>query len=460
MRFMLLILIAVLSFSCASVQTKPRSGLGAYSIMQGVSGPTWSRINLVRPAADQLRYSLQTNGQKAVSIEPSRTHSWKGSDWVIDEFAFSDLQPGQKYTFQVYEADGVLVDERRFSSLAPSSGLNRFAVVSCSHDGFAEQSEQWKALLEKKPQWILAIGDNVYADFPRPPPGKDVTPEQVWNRYVETRNVLEIYRSQELVPVIGLWDDHDFGMNNGGADYVYKSEVTEIFQAFYPQAQAQGEFQRGPGISSRWQVGSQAFYLLDARSFRSAGAPSPACLKKPSHDLCKNQSTKFPEKEQRFSPEQEKWLFERLKKDRSGVIWLAQGDQWFGAYQPFESFDGRHPESFQRFMRALKATGKKVAFLSGDRHSSEISRIEPSLLGYETFEVVSSPIHAKVYPSNWVDFPNPRQVVGVAQKYNFTLIEAGKGFGEGIRVLNYAHPNQLQFNQMLMLPSKAKGKRK
>ncbi len=52
-----------------------------------------------------------------------------------------------------------------------------------------------------------------------------------------------------------------------------------------------------------------------------------------------------------------------------------------------------------------------------------MSRIEKSLLGYETFEVVSSPIHARVYPPTWQEFPNPRQVAAVANVHNYTIVE-------------------------------------
>lgn len=78
----------------------------------------------------------------------------------------------------------------------------------------------------------------------------------------------------------------------------------------------------------------------------------------------------------------------------------------------------------------LKAKNSKIVgrlptiFLSGDRHVSEISRIEKSVLGAETIEVVSSPIHGNVYPNNWIDFPNKRQVAGVFGVHNYTMIES------------------------------------
>lgn len=121
---------------------------------------------------------------------------------------------------------------------------------------------------------------------------------------------------------------------------------------------------------------------------------------------------------------QDQWLAKLLDQGGSDVAWLITGDQWFGAYSPFESFESNQPNDFKKFMARLKEQGGRVAFISGDRHASEISKIEKPLLGYETLEVVSSPIHAKVYPSNWTDFPNPRQIAATAEAFNYVLIES------------------------------------
>ena len=44
-------------------------------------------------------------------------------------------------------------------------------------------------------------------------------------------------------------------------------------------------------------------------------------------------------------------------------------------------------------------------------------------LGYKTYEFTSSPIHAKLYPSNWEKIPNRLQNTGVSEQYNFLLLD-------------------------------------
>ena len=126
---------------------------------------------------------------------------------------------------------------------------------------------------------------------------------------------------------------------------------------------------------------------------------------------------------------QEDWAALLLEK-LQGPAWLISGDQWFGAYQPFESYEGNHPESFARFLSKLRATLVKnrkgrpsLVFASGDRHLSEIMKVKP-FPGQDTFEITSSAIHAKTYPDAWREFPNRRQLVGASGVLNYSLVDS------------------------------------
>ena len=37
--------------------------------------------------------------------------------------------------------------------------------------------------------------------------------------------------------IIGVWDDHDYGKNDGGSDYKLKDKTREIFLDFIGEAQ-------------------------------------------------------------------------------------------------------------------------------------------------------------------------------------------------------------------------------
>lgn len=432
MKSLLLILIISFSVSCQTTSTfdssAGSSGLPSgpaapsqrISILQGLTTSTTTELNLVTNQAD-LQIFLMIDERK---IEPAKKQIFKRSfsSYQIHNVFFEGLDSSETYVLKVQSRDGKLLDSRSLSTLDTSKATLRFAMVSCTDDHFRdEQKPMWTDLLATKPQMIFAIGDNVYATRKGLQIYGDTTPEQLWNRYVDTRLSLELYRSEQLVPTLSLWDDHDYGKNDGGRDYKYRKQAWEVFKAFSPQNFEVPEFQNGPGVSSVFTAFQQQFYFLDGRSFRSPNEVSPACLKRPDFPQCKKQKQIVVDDQTHFGAEQEAWLFDLLRSS-SAPAWLMKGDQWFGAYQPFESFEGNARKDFDRFMELLRQVPKTFVFGSGDRHLSELMKIESALLGYPTYEVTSSALHARTYPQQWELFPNPRKMEGVDGTLNYSLV--------------------------------------
>lgn len=404
---------------------------GYYPVMQGVTGPTWTRFTVMRPKAEPLTYRVIAGDGIATGSVRQGTHEFAASDQVVDEINVQGLKGETGLKLQI-EKDGKVVDERNFGLRNGRKDV-RFAVVSCSDDHYpAEQKVMWSHVLAQKPDFIFAIGDNVYADVEGGKYQGDATPDLLWRRYVQTRSNLLLFRAKNLIPVVALWDDHDYGQNDGDRRYSQQRSSLQIFKSFFPQDVERELFYGGPGAASAFGFGEQRFYFLDGRSFRSPNKDPQICATKKDKKQCEKRPHKdrgrdrlaTREPETHFGQQQDQWLTRLLEQGGSDVAWLITGDQWFGAYSPFESFESNQPNDFKKFMARLKERDARVAFISGDRHASEISKIEKSLLGYETIEVVSSPIHAKVYPSNWNDFPNPRQIAATAEAFNYVLIDS------------------------------------
>lgn len=445
----------LLSFALFSGCTTLSSGLsvspsvGSYSIMQGPTGSSWTRINLLRDKSEKLDvvFSQEDTGTLDARLIHNTTREFAASNAVIEEYAVQGLDPQKTYQMKVYRG-GKLVDERSFSALIKKEKLN-FAVISCADDQYlTEQKKMWGFLASENPDFILSIGDHPYADRYQGKPVVNAEPFMLWDRYVDARKNLELYRFARLIPVIATWDDHDYGSNGGGRDYKYRNESKQIFLSFFPQSYSWDNFMTGPGVASRVTFGEQKFVLLDNRSFRSEGGQSPICHKKKDSPFCKPHAVtdlRKKEVETHFGVQQNDWALTEVKSAGSDVVWMISGDQWFGAYSPFESFEGGYPKDFKKFMGALASLpNSRVAFVSGDRHSSEISVIEPSLLGYQTIEVVSSPIHARVFGNNWIDFPNPRQAASLYGAFNFAMITssvADQNWNIHVRVIKQSEGN-------------------
>src|SRR3954469_2087510 len=111
----------------------------------------------------------------------------------------------------------MLLDFRHPQTLQTQNGKLRFAIISCMNDHITDPQEtMWQGVVAHKPDVMFWIGDEVYADI-LAMGKKDANPQQLWERYVETRHRLPIFYTAELIPTFTIWDDHDTG--KGDADY-------------------------------------------------------------------------------------------------------------------------------------------------------------------------------------------------------------------------------------------------
>lgn len=412
----------------------------SWAIMQGATSATATEIVILHKVGEQLsvwaeevpvkkEFSSPLSDSKKVTpkLPQNQTrHLRPNQEYALTHFYFEGLRSSTSYVLKVSGGDASKKDERYFRTLDTHKPELSFALVSCMDDSFKKEQEMmWSQLSSMRPDVIFLIGDNVYADWKESRNlGPVVDSSTMWQRFVETRQILSLFRQRRLTPVLAVWDDHDFGMNDGNRNRPNIGDAQEIFFSFFGRQDIGAtEFAAGPGVSFTWETRGQVFAFLDDRSFRSVNKKPTICESRSNHSACQRGGTyASPDADEtHFGEQQEEWLFRQLALRRSPV-WLISGDQWFGGYQPFESYEGNHPRSFKRFLDRLLVQDDLFVFLSGDRHLSEMMRIEPAAVGYETYELTSSAIHARVFPPGWSDFPNPRQIEGRGETLNYTMI--------------------------------------
>lgn len=384
--------------SCQTVPAPLLSPQPQLSILQGATDQTSTQINIV--AQKDKKYEITVSMDKSVLQTPEqKIITRENSPWQVIQLHLKDLTSELTYTLRVYE-NKELMDERRFHVLPKIYQSPRIMVASCTSDDYGDlQKKQWKQIQDQQPDLLFLIGDNVYVDIGAFKVLTNVTGDDIWRRYVETRQALDLYKMKKLVPTFATWDDHDFGINNGDSRFSYKDEAKNIFRTFFPMDE-NTVLTSGPGVASSLNIQDQQFLFLDNRSFRSPLKSSP---------------------QTHFGKEQKDWLLRKVKGHK-GVSWLISGDQFFGAYHPFESYEGNHPQDFQLFLKDLKKTKKPVVFISGDRHIAEVIRVEKSLLGYETYELTTSGLHSKMYPGAIAKHPNRRSVFGKDGESNYLIL--------------------------------------
>lgn len=376
---------------CASA---PKKRTDKLSILQGITSAKEVEFSVLAPANKTLKFEMRSSEGEVLEPVEVKLVTRPFSSWTIHKMVFERDQV-KDYNLYVYE-NKKIIDQRLVGKGQLNQSRLRLAVLSCMDDNFGKDFKIWNVLASKNPEYILMIGDTVYADRDATGSKINVTPESIWNRYTDVRLTVPFYFQDKLVPVHGLWDDHDFGASNGTEDFEYKDEAKDIFEAFFAQAISDEAYTKGFGVGGLLSMGDFNLYFLDARSFRSS-----------------NKEGKH------LGINQYQWLIKSLKEE-SQPSFIIKGDQFFGGYHSFESYEGKHPQDFINFVTDLRELKTPFIFLSGDRHMSEIMQFPRSLFGLPSFEITSSPMHGKTYPP--AGLKNPWRVVEVEGKVNFTLI--------------------------------------
>ena len=99
-----------------------------------------------------------------------------------------------------------------------SSGLTRINFGSCNHH--IRKPWAWAVINERHPDLWVWLGDIVYADQPVAPKWRiPASSERLAAHFQGQLDVPEYREFLRDVPVIGVNDDHDMGMNDGDRTY-------------------------------------------------------------------------------------------------------------------------------------------------------------------------------------------------------------------------------------------------
>ena len=255
--------------------------------------------------------------------------------------------------------------------------LSRIAFGSCARQD--KPQPIWDAVVAAKPDIYLSLGDTIYGD------SEDMAVMK--KKYDMLAAIPGWKKLQATCPMLATWDDHDYGVNDGGAEYPKKDESQQLFLDFFgvakdsPRRKQKGVYSAalfGPA-QKRVQV-----ILLDTRYFRSP-------LKK------KAGKTPFNEGPYEASPDpkatmlgdaQWQWLEEQLKvpaKVRILVssIQLIPQDHGWEKWMNFPS----ERERLYKLIKDTRAAG--IVCVSGDRHLAELSLMDAGI-GYPFYDLTSS----------------------------------------------------------------------
>lgn len=282
----------------------------------------------------------------------------------------------------------------------PQGNISKIAFGSCS----SQNKEQpiLNAIAAKQNDLFVYLGDNIYGDT------EDMN--VLLSKYGKLSCKTEFQNLLNSCKVIATWDDHDYGVNDGGVEYPMKIESKNIFLDFWNEPKI-SERRNHAGIYTSYYYGDSAhrvqIIILDLRTFRT-------------HLIADANDNYIPNADSSATMlGAEQWIWLQNELQQPAQIRIIGSSTQFGrsvdGYEAWANFPLEQQKMFQT-IRNTHASG--VVFISGDVHLAELSkRVEPNL--YPIYDLTSSGITQL----EEVDIPNIYRVGNVNLDYNVGAIE-------------------------------------
>ncbi|MFK8162714.1 MAG: DUF1499 domain-containing protein [Lewinella sp.] len=261
----------------------------------------------------------------------------------------------------------------------------------------------WPTIGAHKPYAWLWLGDIVYSD----------TDDMVRMKadYDQLKTAPEYAAFSKAVPrILGVWDDHDFGLNDGGKEWTHKDAAKEELLSFLNVA-AEDPVRGRAGAYQSYTVGEEGrtvkIILLDTRYFRDAVVPPT----QKGHRYGKNETGDI------LGDEQWAWLEQELTDSPASAHLIASSIQVLPQEHGFEKWEN-FPTARRRLLALLAATRPNMPLLlSGDRHVAEISEVQ--MRDYPIYEVTSSGL---THSYEAADEPNAHRISSLIGVKNYGLL--------------------------------------
>lgn len=331
------------------------------------------------------------------------------------EFDLVDLIAGTEYNYQVFNkktkihgANGSFTTQEiwKWRKSAPDF---KFLAGSCNYVNDVEFDRPGKpygsdsiiftTMAKEKPTFMLWLGDSWYTREP------DFQSKWgLWYRASHDRATPVVQQFLKSTSHIGIWDDHDYGPNNEGISYHLKEEAREVFKAYFPNPSFGFH---GKGTYTKVTYYDVDLFLMDNRTWRTSDNMNPYIGDKPN-----------PEKKM-FGPEQMSWLKNSLLNSTNTFKIIVNGSQSLNKTSTGDCW-ANYPvelEELLEFIELYKING--VLFLSGDKHISEIIKLE-RLNSYPLYDITTSSLTAGISKVWGKEINNPLRVNNILlEEHNY-----------------------------------------
>ena len=283
-----------------------------------------------------------------------------------------------------------------------------FTIAFGSGNNQKKDNLFWQDILDNNADVWIWGGDNIYCD---------TADMQVLEKcYSKQKNKPAYQNFIKNIDVIGMWDDHDYGLNDGGNEYEQKAASQQLFLDFLDVPKVdKRRIRKGTYSSQTYEIDGQKvkIIILDTRYFRTS-------------------LTKDTETRKRYKPNvqgdgtmlgnaQWKWLENELTNSDADYNIINSSIQFLSNKHGFEAW-GNMPHEVEKMEELIiKTNAKGVFILSGDRHISEISMKEIGKNKFKLYDFTSSGLtHAY---TKFKEEENPYRVSKVVHQKSYGLVK-------------------------------------
>lgn len=258
------------------------------------------------------------------------------------------------------------VSDRKLTTRNKNKAVIAFG--SCNNYKQDKNPQIFHRIAETDPDLWIWTGDVAYLSTNE----KNETKNQ--EEFNLSKNTEAYTALRSKVPIIGIWDDHDFGVNNGDKYYKFKERNRQLYLDYLDEPKDSIRRSRPDGMYESYYLGEEKkikIILLDNRYNRDHRFSLS-----PTRDI--------------LGEAQWKWFEEELNDNEAEITLVISGTQVMVD-------DRLYPEHWYKYsqdkllqtIRRTKRSG--IILISGDVHYSEIMTHPcPKRIGYNLYEITSS----------------------------------------------------------------------
>ena len=403
-----------------------------------ISGPMLGPVELrdakvwVEVSPDVKTVSLQYN--KKGELKTAKTINYKGelgNDFNPIYFTVGGLHFNTTYQYKIWingkptTKAGEFTTKDLWQWRKPVPDFS-FLTGSCSYFNepvfdrpgtpYGKDSSIFESMAKEKSDFMLWLGDAWYT--------RDVdyySEWGLWYRASHDRATPVLQNFLKATPHFATWDDHDYGPNDIGGNYILKETSRNVFNKYFCNPSSG---QNGQGIYTMTTWGDADIFITDNRWWRSADATKDSIDGKPNSE------------KRMLGKQQMDWLKNSLLYSSATFKIITVGSQVLNPVSPFDKWRN-FPAEYDELMNFLKEYNiSGVVFLTGDRHHSEIIKVErPGT--YPLYDITVSPLTSGTHIFGAAEKNNPYRVLALDQKQNYGKISFTGKRGERKMTVEY-----------------------